>query len=97
MDRYDTQDGLYDVAWSEIHENQIVTASGDGTLRLWDVTLQVSSTLSHPALPSNIQVNESNTGLSDTCVARAYPRSFLCRLVQHQQGVLRIWIMGRKC
>lgn len=69
MDRYDTQDGLYDVAWSEVHENQIVTASGDGTLRLWDVTLQVSSNLFHPALLSNIQVNGSDTGLSDTCVA----------------------------
>ncbi|KAH8115597.1 WD40 repeat-like protein [Phellopilus nigrolimitatus] len=37
--QYPTQDGLYDVAWSEIHENQLVTASGDGSLRLWDVTL----------------------------------------------------------
>ncbi|KAL4246355.1 WD repeat peroxin-7 family protein [Abortiporus biennis] len=37
--QYDTQDGLYDVAWSEIHENQIVTASGDGSLKLWDVML----------------------------------------------------------
>lgn len=39
---YATQDGLYDVAWSEIHENQLATASGDGSIRLWDVTLQVS-------------------------------------------------------
>ncbi|KAH8115581.1 peroxin 7 [Phellopilus nigrolimitatus] len=37
--QYPTQDGLYDVAWSEINENQFVTASGDGSLRLWDVTL----------------------------------------------------------
>jgi peroxin-7 len=37
--QFDTQDGLYDVAWSEIHENQLVTASGDGSIRLWDVTL----------------------------------------------------------
>ncbi|EDR14584.1 uncharacterized protein LACBIDRAFT_187545 [Laccaria bicolor S238N-H82] len=36
---YETQDGLYDVAWSEVHENQLVTASGDGSLRLWDVML----------------------------------------------------------
>jgi peroxin-7 len=39
--RFDTQDGLYDVAWSEAHENQIVSASGDGSLKLWDVTLNV--------------------------------------------------------
>lgn len=37
--QYETQDGLYDLAWSEIHENQVVTASGDGSIRLWDVML----------------------------------------------------------
>lgn len=36
---FETQDGLYDVAWSEIHENQLITASGDGSIKLWDVTL----------------------------------------------------------
>ncbi|KAH8833131.1 peroxin 7 [Flagelloscypha sp. PMI_526] len=36
---YETQDGLFDVAWSEIHENQLVTGSGDGSIRLWDVML----------------------------------------------------------
>ncbi|SCV67477.1 BQ2448_5088 [Microbotryum intermedium] len=36
---FDTQDGLYDLAWSEMHENQIVTASGDGSVKLWDVAL----------------------------------------------------------
>jgi WD40 repeat protein len=36
---FDTQDGLYDVAWSEVHENQLVTASGDGSIKLWDSTL----------------------------------------------------------
>ncbi|KII87335.1 hypothetical protein PLICRDRAFT_142535 [Plicaturopsis crispa FD-325 SS-3] len=40
--QYDTQDGLYDAAWSEVHENQLVTASGDGSIRLWDVMLNVS-------------------------------------------------------
>jgi len=38
---FDTQDGLYDLAWSEIHENQIATGSGDGSVKLWDVTLAV--------------------------------------------------------
>ncbi|KAI9593741.1 WD40-repeat-containing domain protein [Syncephalis fuscata] len=36
---YDTQDGLYDVAWSEQHEHQLVTGSGDGSIKLWDITL----------------------------------------------------------
>lgn len=36
---YDTQDGLFDVVWSENHENQLVVASGDGTVQLFDITL----------------------------------------------------------
>ena len=43
--QYPTQDGLYDVAWSEIHENQLVSASGDGSIRLWDITLNVRDSL----------------------------------------------------
>lgn len=39
---YDTQDGLFDVAWSEVNENQLVTSSGDGSIKLWDATLAVS-------------------------------------------------------
>ena len=27
------------MAWSELHENQAVTACGDGSIKLWDVTL----------------------------------------------------------
>lgn len=38
---YETQDGLYDIAWSEIHENQLVSASGDGSIKLWDIMLNV--------------------------------------------------------
>lgn len=35
---FDTQDSQCGVAWSETHENQLVTAGGDGTVRLFDVT-----------------------------------------------------------
>ena len=38
---FDTQDGLYDVAWSEANENQLLTASGDGALRLFDIKIPV--------------------------------------------------------
>lgn len=37
---FETQDGLYDVAFSEAHENQLVTASGDGSIKFWDAALQ---------------------------------------------------------
>jgi len=39
---YDTPDGLFDLAWSETHESQLVTASGDGTIKLWDTNRKVS-------------------------------------------------------
>jgi peroxin-7 len=39
--RFDTQDGLYDVAWSEVNEHQLVAASGDGALRLFDTNIRV--------------------------------------------------------
>lgn len=46
LTRFDTQDGLFDVAWSEVHENQLATASGDGSIKLWDMALNVSNDLS---------------------------------------------------
>lgn len=36
---WETQDGLFDVAWSEIHENQVATALGDGLIKLFDITV----------------------------------------------------------
>lgn len=37
--RFDTQDSLFDTAWSEVHENQLLTAGGDGSVKLFDITL----------------------------------------------------------
>ena len=34
---FDTVDGLYDCAWSEENENILVSASGDGSIKVWDV------------------------------------------------------------
>lgn len=36
---FDTQDGLFDVCWSEIHENQVLTCSGDGSISLFDTNM----------------------------------------------------------
>ncbi|KAL1983317.1 hypothetical protein VTN96DRAFT_10458 [Rasamsonia emersonii] len=33
---YTTQDALYDLSWSEINENQVLVASGDGSIKLFD-------------------------------------------------------------
>ena len=34
---FDTQDSLFDLAWSEQHENQVVVGAGDGSVKLFDV------------------------------------------------------------
>ncbi|KAI9727250.1 MAG: peroxisomal targeting signal 2 receptor [Chrysothrix sp. TS-e1954] len=36
---YDTQDALYDLAWSESNENQVLVATGDGCVKLFDVNV----------------------------------------------------------
>ncbi|KAF1984446.1 WD40 repeat-like protein [Aulographum hederae CBS 113979] len=36
---FDTQDSLFDTTWSESHENQILAACGDGSIKLFDITL----------------------------------------------------------
>ncbi|KAJ2965942.1 hypothetical protein NQ176_g10378 [Zarea fungicola] len=36
---FDTNDALYDLAWSEINENQLITACGDGSLKLFDLNV----------------------------------------------------------
>ncbi len=38
-DSYDTNDAQYDVAWSEINENQLLVACGDGSIKLFDLTV----------------------------------------------------------
>lgn len=35
--QFDTQDGIFDVAWSEQHENHVATACGDGSVKLFDI------------------------------------------------------------
>ncbi|RDA90866.1 hypothetical protein CP533_3222 [Ophiocordyceps camponoti-saundersi (nom. inval.)] len=36
---FDTNDALYDLAWSEINENQVIVACGDGSLKLFDLAV----------------------------------------------------------
>lgn len=35
---FDTADGLYDCCWSEDNENILVSASGDGSVKVWDLS-----------------------------------------------------------
>lgn len=36
---FDTKDGLYDCTWSESNANVLISASGDGTIKVWDCGL----------------------------------------------------------
>ncbi|KAL1303883.1 hypothetical protein AAFC00_000337 [Neodothiora populina] len=36
---FETQDCLFDTCWSEAHENQVLTAGGDGSIKLFDIAL----------------------------------------------------------
>ncbi|KAJ1930524.1 peroxisomal targeting signal 2 receptor [Tieghemiomyces parasiticus] len=36
---YDTQDGTFDCSWNELNENQIASCGGDGSVKLWDLTI----------------------------------------------------------
>ncbi|KAJ1654825.1 peroxisomal targeting signal 2 receptor [Dispira simplex] len=36
---YDTQDGIFDCTWNELNEHQIATGGGDGSIKLWDLTI----------------------------------------------------------
>lgn len=37
--RYDTQDAIFDTAWSEIHAEQILAGCGDGSIKLFDINV----------------------------------------------------------
>jgi peroxin-7 len=69
--RFDTQDGLFDLAWSELHQNQIVTGSGDGSLKLWDITLNVRLHL----LRFSLRLTRQKLGFSNPSVAGTHEGS----------------------
>lgn len=69
---FETQDALFDLAWSEIHENQVVTAGGDGTIRLWDITLNISNTPSAPG-ESTPKKSTASTGQISTSLYSVQP------------------------
>ena len=59
MFRFDTQDGLYDVAWSEINENQLVSARSVAPLTH---LLQIVLTINDNSVETDL--SHSGTSLS---------------------------------
>ncbi|KAK2630569.1 hypothetical protein QTJ16_001389 [Diplocarpon rosae] len=42
---FDTQDAIYGICWSEINENHVATASGDGSVKIFDITDSTGSAI----------------------------------------------------
>lgn len=38
---FDTNEGVFDICWSEVNKNHLVSCGADGTLKLWDITLDL--------------------------------------------------------
>lgn len=57
LNSFDTRDGLYDCSWSEENERHVVTASGDGSVKLFD-TLNRSG---HPLKSYHEHTHEVNS------------------------------------
>ncbi|OXH41647.1 peroxin-7 [Cryptococcus neoformans] len=63
---WDTADCVYDVAWSEIHENQIAAACGNGAIKLFDLALEglpIQAWQEHTAEVTSIEWNNIEKAL----------------------------------
>ena len=85
--RFDTQDGLYDCAWSEVHENQLVTASGDGSVKLFDITLKVGHLF-------QCEEGLKGLGISDTELEGTFTGSIFSTLVTDREIHIRLLLLG---
>nr|ODO04138.1 hypothetical protein L204_00493 [Cryptococcus depauperatus CBS 7855] len=67
---WDTQEGAFDVAWNERHENQVAAALGNGAVKLFDMTLKglpIQAWHEHSAEVSSIEWNNLDKTLFCTC------------------------------
>lgn len=55
----ETNDGLYDVAWNEGNENQLLAASADGTIKLFDIGYQQPLNVFHEHTGEVFSVNSN--------------------------------------
>ncbi|EAQ88073.1 hypothetical protein CHGG_04692 [Chaetomium globosum CBS 148.51] len=81
---FDTNDALYDLAWSEINENQLVVACGDGSLKLFDLTA--------PGDFPVMNFNEHNREAFSVCWNPIAKDSFIS---SSWDGTIKIWSPSR--
>ncbi|KAK9132128.1 hypothetical protein Scep_011656 [Stephania cephalantha] len=46
---FDTADGIYDVSWSESNDNLLISATGDGSVKIWDLAAPPTANPSGPS------------------------------------------------
>eukprot|EP00164_Ancoracysta_twista_P009899 GFYU01014777.1.p1 GENE.GFYU01014777.1~~GFYU01014777.1.p1 ORF type:complete len:314 (-),score=73.51 GFYU01014777.1:17-958(-) len=72
---FDTQDGLYDCTWSEENENYIATGSGDGSIKLWDLSSPANPARSFQEHSREVYSVDWNLVSKDTFVSGSWDES----------------------
>ncbi|RDW91849.1 hypothetical protein BP5796_01243 [Coleophoma crateriformis] len=80
---YDTQDSLYDTAWSEAHENQIAVACGDGSVKLFDVSVPEFPVMSWQEHNREVYAVSWNLVTKDTFASSSW------------DGTIKVWSPNR--
>jgi peroxin-7 len=87
--RFDTQDSLYDTAWSEAHENQIVVACGDGSVKLFDISLNDFPVQSWQEHNREVYAVSWNLVSKDTFVSSSWDGTIkIVRLLPHHEAAM---------
>ncbi|RDL35827.1 Uncharacterized protein BP5553_06439 [Venustampulla echinocandica] len=76
---FDTQDSVYDTAWSEGHENQIVAGCGDGSVKLYDIALNEFPVQSYEEHNREVYAVHWNLVAKDTFASSSW------------DGTIKIW------
>ena len=85
LSAYPTNSGLFDCAWSELAENHVLGASGDGSVKLWDV---VGATDGRP-LMAFVEHTAEAAGVDWNIVAKDTFAS------ASWDGTLKVWLPDR--
>ncbi|WRT63205.1 uncharacterized protein IL334_000108 [Kwoniella shivajii] len=72
---FETRDCVFDIAWSESHENQIVAACGNGAIKMFDVTLEGLPIKSWHEHSAEIMSIEWNNLQKDTFVTSSWDQT----------------------
>lgn len=89
-DRFDTQDVLYDLAWSEQHENQILTANGDGSIKLFDISVDQFPIQSWDAHGREVFAVHWNLLAKDTFVSSSWDGAVKVFNPQRDQAIVTL-------